>query len=394
MKKTLIASTLAAVMFVPTASAIEIYKDEKNSVAIGGFIDARIYSGQGETEIVNGASRINFAFDRQMNDGWATFAKFEWGVNPFGNSEIVYSAGSQFESQSDDFLNNRLGYVGVSNDTYGSISLGKQWGVWYDVVAGTNYPIVWDGNAAGVYTYNKADGAINGVGRGDKTIQYRNSFDKFSFGAQVQLKQNEFDIYEDENVDGFSDVPSISDEESLGTVEYGNTFGLSAMYQFTDELSVGIGYNTGKFEGELENGTRIEERDEIYGLSVTYGNWDAEGIYFSANYNENKFHDTDNIGRMIESSKGVESLVSYRFDNNIRVFLAYNMLDADNVLGADEGEVFKRQFTTAGIHYIWDTNTILYFEGRIDSSDFRGTNEDKMKISEDDGIGFGIRYIL
>lgn len=175
MKKSVIATALAAVIFVPAASAIEIYKDDKNAVEIGGFIDARVINTQGSTEVVNGASRINFGFTREMSDGWKAFTKLEWGVNPFGNSEIVYSSESNFESKSGDFLNNRLGYVGIAHDLYGSLTIGKQWGAWYDVVYNTNYGFVWDGNAAGVYTYNKADGAVNGVGRGDKIVQDRKS---------------------------------------------------------------------------------------------------------------------------------------------------------------------------------------------------------------------------
>jgi len=174
MNKTIVATALAALFLAPTVSAIEIYKDDKNAVEIGGFIDVRVINTQGETEVVNGASRINFGFSRELTHGWNAFAKLEWGVNPVGNSDIVYN--NRFESVQDEFFYNRLGYAGISHDKYGTITIGKQWGAWYDVVYGTNYGFVWDGNTAGVYTFNKDDGAVNGVGRGDKTVQYRNTF--------------------------------------------------------------------------------------------------------------------------------------------------------------------------------------------------------------------------
>lgn len=75
MNKTLVATALAAIFLVPSVSAIEIYKDNKNAVEIGGFIDARVINTQGETEVVNGASRINFGFNRELTDGWKAFAK-------------------------------------------------------------------------------------------------------------------------------------------------------------------------------------------------------------------------------------------------------------------------------------------------------------------------------
>ncbi len=395
MKKTLIASTLAAVMFVPTASAIEIYKDDKNSVEIGGFIDARVYHGQDTTEVVNGASRINFGFDRQMGDGWNAFAKLEWGVNPFGDSEIIYN-NDQLSYENGDFLSNRLGYVGVNHDTYGTLTIGKQWGAWYDVVYNTNYGFVWDGDASGTYTYNKGDGSVNGTGRGDKTVQYRNAFGDFSFAVQAQLKQDEFDVLEDGSIGDEPVAPLISAQQTVATIEYNNTYGLALTYQATDNFVVTAGVNVGEFKGETVENEKIEETDIIYGFGLTYGGgWDAEGLYAAANYSKQEFHDTDNLGRLISEAYGVETLVSYRFDNNIRAFLSYNILDAGDEYKAEyNGDTFKRQFTVAGLHYIWDANTVIYIEGRIDNSDFTGSKEAEMKLSDDDGIGFGIRYTL
>lgn len=395
MKKTLVASALAAVMFVPAASAIEIYKDEKNSVEIGGFIDARIFSGQGETEVVNGASRINFGFDRQMGHGWNTFAKFEWGVNPFGDSKIQYN-NDQLSYANGDFLANRLGYVGIGHDTYGTFTIGKQWGAWYDVVYNTNYGFVWDGDASGTYTYNKGDGSVNGTGRGDKTVQYRNAFGDFSFVVQAQLKHDKFEVFDDGSIGENGEVIAPLSGDAIAEVEYDNTYGVALTYQATDKFVITAGYNTGKFDGVIhETGASIDATDKIYGLGVTYGDWDAEGIYFAANYSKQENHDVDNAGRLMAEAYGVETLLSYRFDNNIRAFLSYNILDAGDQYSTDyEGDKFKRQFTVAGVHYIWDANTTIYFEGRFDSSDFRGSLEDQMKLSDNDGIGFGVRYVL
>ncbi len=64
MKRTHTALFVAGMLVIPTATAIEIYNDQTNSVTVGGFIDARVINTQGETEVVNGASRINFDFMR------------------------------------------------------------------------------------------------------------------------------------------------------------------------------------------------------------------------------------------------------------------------------------------------------------------------------------------
>jgi len=247
MNKTLIASVLAGLLAVPSVQAIEIYKDQKNAVSIGGFVDVRVINTQGETEVVNGASRINFGFSRELTHGWNTFAKLEWGVNPVGSSDIVYN--NRFESVQDEFFYNRLGYAGISHDKYGTITIGKQWGAWYDVVYNTNYGFVWDGNAAGVYTFNKDDGAVNGVGRGDKVVQYRNSIGDVSFAVQAQLKNSSFYTCDIENItESACEAEWNAGKKEAQQVTYDYTYGASLTYKATDKFSLMAGINRGEFD--------------------------------------------------------------------------------------------------------------------------------------------------
>ncbi|SUI60055.1 Porin OmpC [Shewanella putrefaciens] len=402
MNKTLVATALAAIFLAPSVSAIEIYKDDKNAVEIGGFIDVRVINTQGETEVVNGASRINFGFSRELTNGWNAFAKLEWGVNPVGSSDIVYN--NRFESVQDEFFYNRLGYAGLSHDQYGTITIGKQWGAWYDVVYSTNYGFVWDGNTAGVYTFNKDDGAVNGVGRGDKTVQYRNAFGDFSFAVQAQLKNSSFFTCDIENItENECEARWIEGGADAQQVTYDYTYGGALTYKVTEMLSVSAGVNRGEFDIDYGNGDQKTAVDLIYGAGITWGNFDNNGLYIAANVNKQENHDTDNIGRLIKDAEGAETLVSYKFDNGLRPFISYNVLDAgkDYVIqpnfNADPNDVFKRQFVVVGLHFVWDPNTVLYVEARKDYSDFTSADkvqEARMSLSEDDGIAIGIRYTL
>ncbi|WP_372931276.1 porin [Shewanella putrefaciens] len=402
MNKTLVATALAAIFLAPSVSAIEIYKDDKNALEIGGFIDVRVINTQGETEVVNGASRINFGFSRELTNGWNAFAKLEWGVNPVGSSDIVYN--NRFESVQDEFFYNRLGYAGLSHDQYGTITIGKQWGAWYDVVYSTNYGFVWDGNTAGVYTFNKDDGAVNGVGRGDKTVQYRNAFGDFSFAVQAQLKNSSFFTCDIENItENECEARWIEGGADAQQVTYDYTYGGALTYKVTEMLSVSAGVNRGEFDIDYGNGDQKTAVDLIYGAGITWGNFDNNGLYIAANVNKQENHDTDNIGRLIKDAQGAETLVSYKFDNGLRPFISYNVLDAgkDYVIqpnfNADPDDVFKRQFVVVGLHFVWDPNIVLYVEARKDYSDFTSTDkvqEARMSLSEDDGIAIGIRYTL
>lgn len=391
-----------SILAAPAVSAVEVYKDDKNAVSIGGYIDVRAINTQNQTEIVNGASRINFAFKRQLKNDWEALALIEWGVNPVGNSDIVYN--NRFESIQDEFLYNRLGYAGLSHDKYGQITIGKQWGSWFDVVYATNYSYVWDGNAAGVYTYNKDDGAVNGTGRGDKTLQYRNTYNDFEFSVQTQLKNSEFYTCDVSNItEAQCQTKWEAGDATAQKVEFNYTFGGAVTYNVTNMLTLSAGINRGEFDLHFGDGTTRSVEDIIYGAGIIWGNINAPGLYAAANINKNENHDTDNLGRLIKEAVGIETFVSYRFDNDFRPFIAYNLFDAgdDYVIqpnfNADPNDVFKRQFAVFGVHYLLDDNTQLYIEARKDFGDFESANKEQqalMEQSEDDGITIGFRYIL
>ncbi|KKL08119.1 hypothetical protein LCGC14_2579080, partial [marine sediment metagenome] len=96
MNRKLIAVFIASALMAPSVNAIELYDDGTNNVTIGGFIDTRVIHTQGQTEIVNGASRISFDFSRKLKNQWTALALLEWGVNPVGSSDIIYN--NRFES--------------------------------------------------------------------------------------------------------------------------------------------------------------------------------------------------------------------------------------------------------------------------------------------------------
>ncbi len=166
-------------------------------------------------------------------------------------------------------------------------------------------------------------------------------------------------------------------------------------------LTLTAGVNRGEFDVTYGDGTTQTVEDLIFGAGVMWGSIEKPGLYVAANINKSENHDTDNLGRLIKDSIGVETFMSYRFDNDVRPFVAYNILDAgdDYVIqpnfNTDPNDVFKRQFAVIGVHYLIDENTIAYVEARKDVSDFESEDKDQqsqMEASEDDGIAFGFRY--
>ncbi|QDF66691.1 porin [Shewanella sp. SNU WT4] len=396
MKKTLVASALAAIIAAPAVYAVEVYHDDTNSLTVGGIADVRVVSSHGETDMVPGWSRIFFTSKHQLNDGWSAFSNFEWSVNPFGNTKVNVNTNGQFSDSKANFLGNRLGYVGLGHDQYGQLSFGKQWSVWYDLSGGTNNAIGFDGNASGTYTYNKSDGSFNGTGRPDKAIQYRNAFGDFSFGLQFQLQQNEVKV--EDILDGNAGPKAAFARATPNiTVEYQNTYGFSATYAVTDKLNLIAAANTGELT-ITEDGIQRDETDYIYGVGMTYGSMN-DGLYLAANVNKNQNHDTDNAGRLLPESVGVETFASYTFANKVRPIISYNILDAGDEYAETydkygTNDEFKRETLIVGVHYLWTPQLTVYTEGRFDFSDFNinGPLAGKAADGEGDAFVVGMAY--
>ena len=88
--------------------------------------------------------------------------------------------------------------------------------------------------------------------------------------------------------------------------------------------------------------------------------------------------------------------MSYYADN-IRSYIVYNSLSADNYSFTGDGGVgqnvteYHEQSLVPGIAYIWDSTLTTYIEGKIDMSDYV-TNG--VKSDGDSAVAVGIRYYL
>lgn len=377
-------SVLATACVLPlTASAqYQVYDDGVNSVGLSGWIDVGAVHSQGKTELVDHATRFRISLDRQISPELKALAVTEVGVNLVGNTEIKFGNGDTVHTENGETFNFRLGYVGLAHDSLGTITLGKQWGVYSDVAAPTEVAHAWAGTASGQYTFN-GDGGLNGTGRADKAIQYRNTFGNFSIGLQTQARHSS-DIFSGEDESAKLDSPM----NRIAEISYDQTFGVSAMYNFTDDMFVGIAHNEGKFEGTYKDATTVAATDKITGVVFSMGTLYKQGFNFVAHANQSENHDVDNVGRIIPKSVGFELLTSYTFSNKLTPMFTVNYLKADESYEAqyNDGE-FNRAFAVVGAHYSLDSQTILYAEAR---KDFSKMNDAQMQF-EDDGVAAGIR---
>lgn len=112
---------------------------------------------------------------------------------------------------------NRLGYMGIDFEKYGTITFGKQKSIYYDITAYTNDFTVFGGRASATFI-GGTDGGDNGTGRANQAIIYRNKIDKFSIGAQMLARGSNNKKF----IDGY---------------------GFSGQYELTKEITWGAAFN-------------------------------------------------------------------------------------------------------------------------------------------------------
>ncbi|QFU22178.1 porin [Shewanella eurypsychrophilus] len=385
MKKKVLALLVPALLAAGTAQAAEIYKDDTNSINMMGWLGFAALNDGSDTAVVDNFSRIGFRFDRQEKNGWRSFAHTEWGINMVTSDDsLTYEGGQLGAEKSSDFLFNRLGYVGLAHDKWGSLTFGKQWGAYYDVAYTTDVLNVFTGYSVGAYTFG--DGGLTGAGRADSSFIYRNSFGGLDIALQYAAKQN-------------GDV-ALFDKEGMAlddgsNISFDTSYGASLTYHFTDKFKVLAGFNRGDFEGSLA-GVEVDDTNEIIGVGAQYGsfyqyapNREADGLYVGVNAHQSKQNEL--VAGQLYDSTGAEFLVAYQYENGFvpSFLLSYQDLDTDEST-AIKGQ-WTRQFAVLGLHYRYSNDTVMFAEAKLDFSEM---DDKSFEALQDNSYAIGIRYFF
>ena len=122
------------------------------------------------------------------NPNYAFFTRAEVGLHlTRRNDYITISSDPGIPTaKAEDALFARLGYIGISSP-YGSISIGKQWGVHYTFGGYIDNMYMFGADGIGVYNA-RTDGGASGTGRADQSIKYELNKGNFYLGLQAQAK--------------------------------------------------------------------------------------------------------------------------------------------------------------------------------------------------------------
>ncbi|MBY6018368.1 porin [Halomonas denitrificans] len=375
------------VLLASPASAITLYDDNLNRFSVGGHLGFNLVQTDGDTELLDSSSRIRFHYERSVTREWTAEAMMEWGFNAIDSgSQLTLNGDSLQAAREGDFLFNRLGFLAFEHDRYGRLSAGKQWSVYYDVAGPTDNFIMTGGLASGTYNFG-SDGGLSGTGRADSALQYRNNWGGFSVGLQYQARvAGEVGILPPPECEEENPPAECAVFEDVD-IEYDDSYGASLRYRWQNWM-VGVAYNRGDFDSTFRRQQVAELKDEALIIGASYGTLYQPGLYLAVNYADTENHEIDNQNRVFNGN-GYEVMLNWTFDNNLTLVSGINELKSDDASYEEVNGVYRKRLYIVGAHYEWGTQLRLYFEAKIDDSDFGFEG-----LGEEDLYGIGARFFF
>lgn len=300
MKKQVLAAAVASLVAGP-ALAINVVDNGTTTFDIGGHIGARV-ADHNKLKMKGDSSHFNFKFTNKLTEQVTAYGTGEWGFDITNTDDSEKT-----------FFNNRLGFVGLTHDVLGSISLGKQWSTYSKIAGWTDTTFAADsGNATGIYT---EEGHALGTARADDAVQYNFSMNGFMVSAQTQIGKR--------NVEN----------KKKRDVERDGSYSIAASYTLPMGLSFGAAYNTAKVSDYDANSWVLGAKFEMDGLLNP-----NDGLYLAATYadlqnvtvniNDN-FDNPDNRDIFFADAQGMEFIAQYDINENWGAQIGFYHLTGD-----------------------------------------------------------------
>src|SRR5688572_8943425 len=231
-------------------------------VDVYGRLDGHLAFSDEDIEFANNSSRVGVMAEQPVRGGLSVLGQGEWRMNlglgdtSYNISENPDTGLATFASTTNQAFSTRLGFVGLRFGKYGTLTFGKQWGVYYDVTQWTDSYVVF--GATGSSTYNAGtDGGQTGEGRANDAVVYRAALGPVRVGVQAQFMSERSAM-----VDGFG-----------GSLVYATGFGLrvGVAYSraFLDFSSAIAGYDGGDAQA-LSGGIVFDEAGWKIALTATW----------------------------------------------------------------------------------------------------------------------------
>jgi predicted porin len=327
-----------------------------------------------EAQVQDSGSRVRFEYASGGSQRF--FAAAEWAVNLTTTASTINPGEttdtgfvSLEEADDTDVFGARLGYVGADLGKYGTLTIGKQWSVYYDVTGYTDAFNAFGGEATATYN-SGTDGGYTGTGRADGALVYRKSFlDALDIGLQVQMRD-------------------------LGDEEFFDGYGLSARVRLSPRFELGASYIRSVLDTDIKSIVPSFDDDPEYrSAGLRYHN---DNVTLGIVYAEQTNGDLARVPSLLDGApivlaevfdaKGVEVFGRYQLGafGLIGGFLHYSPhLNEDNVLIDPRMET---QYGILGFDYRPAPRSVLYAEYRAASG------ADVLGVPGEDVFVVGAKY--
>lgn len=362
MKKSTLAILVLGLVASQASQAAEIYNKNGNKLDLTGRVKALHYFTDNKSDRGDKTyARIGFKGETQINDQLTGFGRWEYQVS-----------GNKAESDA-DAGKTRFAFAGLKYGDYGSFDYGRNYGILYDIAAGTDVLPEFGGDGL-VKTDNFMTGRTTGVA----TYRNNNFFglvDGLKFGLQYQGKN----------------------EGRAASKQNGDGFGTSLSYDFGDSgVSLGVAYansnRTSTQKGQFLGGGN--SKAEAWGTSLKYNQND---IYLAAMYAESRHmtpvSGTAVINNVSTSVSGFatknqvfEAVAQYQFDFGLRPSISYVQSKGKDLNSIGDADLVK--YIDVGATYYFNKNMSTYVDYKINQL----KSDNKLGLNSDDTVALGLVY--
>ena len=416
MKKSVLAVAIATAAFAASAaSAAQVYDKDGTTLAVGGQIEFMAgnagndyFGNSGHDATTRDRARLTMAGRTQLTNGIAAYAYNEWQIDHKGTSEENQSVAA------------RQQYLGVDFNKFGKVQVGRYTDPFEYA---SNLVDVLD--EVGIYGGfdERNSGHISYMWSGygfDAGISYQMAVDNYradELGGKFNVDSG-FSVYA-----GYTSPAVVFGPISVraaylylnGQDDRDNQQTIKNTYSSTVDDD---GITESKYFGnQLDNAKSID-------VALAWGT-NGKGLYVATNYNYSKIQLRDgvlgttySIGNTVlddESTsfddaafsykvKAWESVVTYGFENGIRIGASYHFIKWDNDANSVYSNYAKkfgfegeRKFVQLIADYNVTSNFKVWAEGLIDAGSddrySRQTNSIDKKESHN-SVMFGARYVF
>jgi predicted porin len=318
-------------------------------------------------DVANNGSRFGIKAEQKLSIDFSIIGQGEWKVN-LGQGDTRYSVSENpdtglatLDSTSSDAIGTRLGFLGVRFGPYGTLTYGKQWGVYYDVSEWTDRFAAF--GAHGSSTYNAGtDGGQTGEGRANDAVIYRVALGPVRLGAQAQFLDTRDGV-----VDGLSG---------------------SAVYESGRGLKIGVAYSHSYLDFGALDVVGYDGGDAqalTFGINFDDGAWMISALDTWTRNHEFVLADSATVAY---DTLGAELLVGYRFHGKLMPYAGFDFAIPRNLDTTFVDPEYGTRDVLGGVRWLFDPKpgSFVYLEGRT------GQTRDASGTRAADIVTLGIRF--